>query len=152
TWEHNTAFHTMEGRDKWFPGASDGHCVHSILVHPEDPSCITVAISVGGVLESCDRGKSWTYRNSGMKAYFMPNHDDPITQDPHVVARVPSDPNILRQQTHCGIFKSEDGGRTWLDLSKAKGVKSPFGWGVVIDEKNADVAYALPAKSDETRV
>jgi photosystem II stability/assembly factor-like uncharacterized protein len=152
TWIHNQALHKMEGRDRWFPGASDGHCVHSILVHPENTDHITIGISVGGVLESHDRGKSWKYCNSGMKAYFMPDHDDPIAQDPHLVARSASDPNILWQQNHCGIFKSEDSGKTWQDLSKAKGVKSPFGWGVVIDEKNANIAYTVPAQSDETRV
>jgi photosystem II stability/assembly factor-like uncharacterized protein len=152
TWHHNEALHKMEGREKWFAAATEAHCVHSILVNPENEDHITIGISVGGCLESTDRGESWRYCNSGMKAYFMPNHDDPITQDPHLVARAPSDPLVLWQQNHCGIFKSEDGGKTWLDLSKAKGVKSPFGWGVVVDDKNADVAYTLPALSDESRV
>ncbi|MGZ3651001.1 MAG: WD40/YVTN/BNR-like repeat-containing protein [Bdellovibrionota bacterium] len=152
TWVHNEALHTMQGREKWFAGASGGHCVHSILVHPENPDHIVIGISVGGVLESTNRGKSWEYRNDGMQAYFMPDPNDPVVQDPHLVARAPSDPQILWQQNHCGIFKSENGGKSWSDLSKAKGLKTPFGWGVVIDDKDANVAYTVPAQSDETRV
>lgn len=152
TWEHNSALHTMQGRDKWFAAATDAHCVHSILVHPENPEEITIGISVGGVLHSKDRGRSWSYANQGMKAYFMPNPDDPVTQDPHIVKRAKGDPSVLWQQNHCGIFKSENGGESWTDLSKAKGLKTPFGWAVVIDDKNPNTAYTVPAKSDETRV
>lgn len=152
TWTHNTALHTMEGRDRWFAAATESHCVHSISVNPDNHDEIVVGISVGGVLISKDRGKSWIYGNSGMKAYFMPDHNDPIVQDPHIVKRARSDSRILWQQNHCGIFKSEDGGASWTDLSKAKGVKTPFGWGVVVDDNDANTAYTLPAQSDETRV
>lgn len=152
SWEHNTALHNMHGRDKWFAAATESHCVHSISVHPSNQNQLVIGISVGGVLVSNDRGKSWDYGNSGMKATFMPNPDDPIVQDPHIVKRAKSNPEILWQQNHCGIFKSENGGKNWMDLSKAKGLKTPFGWGVVIDDKDANTAYTVPALSDESRV
>lgn len=152
TWTHNTALHTVEGRDRWFAAATESHCVHSICVNPQNQDEIVIGISVGGVLVSRDRGRSWAYGNSGMKATFMPDPNDPVVQDPHIVKRARSNPAVLWQQNHCGIFKSENGGSQWIDLSKAKGLKTPFGWGVVVDENDADVAYTLPAQSDETRV
>jgi photosystem II stability/assembly factor-like uncharacterized protein len=152
TWEHNTALHAMPGREKWMSAAMEAHCVHSILVNPENENHITIAISVGGVLQTRDRGKTWAYKNKGLKAYFMPDPDEEITQDPHMVVRAPGDARVLWQQNHCGIFKSEDGGESWIDLSKAKGLKTPFGWGIVVDDKDAGTAYTVPAHSDETRV
>lgn len=69
-----------------------------------------------------------------------------------MVEMAPSNPKVLWQQNHCGIFKSENGGKAWQDLSKAKGLKSPFGWAVVVDEKDPQTAYTTPALSDELRV
>ncbi len=152
TWALNESFYSMPGRDKWFAGGTEGSCLHSICINPENPDHIIGAVSVGGCMESKDRGKTWNYLNSGLKAYFMPDPNDPITQDPHLVAMAPSDPNILWQQNHCGIFKSDNAGKQWSDLSKTKGLKSAFGWAVVVDEKDPQVAYTIPALSDESRV
>ena len=152
TWNLNEGFNKVEGRDKWFGGGTDGSCLHSISIDPRDDNRIIVGISVGGVIETKDRGKTWKYCNSGLKATFMPDPNDPIVQDPHLVERAKSNPDILWQQNHCGIFKSENGGSQWQDLSKAKGLKSAFGWAVVVDEKDANVAYTIPALSDETRI
>lgn len=152
TWTLNEHFNKIDGRDKWFGGGTDGHCLHSILIDPRNDNHIVVGISVGGTIETKDRGKTWNYCNSGLKANFMPDPNDPIVQDPHLIERSKSNPDILWQQNHCGIFKSEDAGKTWADLSKAKGLTSAFGWAIEIDEKDANTAYTIPALSDETRV
>ncbi|MGE0633874.1 MAG: WD40/YVTN/BNR-like repeat-containing protein [Pseudobdellovibrionaceae bacterium] len=152
SWTLLPGFYNIDTRDRWVSGGTEGACAHSILINPEDDNNMIVGISVGGVLETKDRGKTWKYITKGMKAYFMPNPDEEVTQDPHLVERAPSNPNVLWQQNHCGIYKSENGGQDWKELNKAKGVKSAFGWAVAIDEKNADIAYTIPALSDETRV
>lgn len=152
TWHLNEGFWKVEGRDKWFGGGTDGTCLHSIMVHPENDDHLIGAVSVGGVLESKNRGKSWQYINKGLRADFMPDPADLIVQDPHLVEMSPSDPKVLWQQNHCGIFKSENGGELWQDLSKSKGLKSAFGWAVAVDEKNPKIAYTVPALSDEIRV
>jgi photosystem II stability/assembly factor-like uncharacterized protein len=152
-WKLNEPLFNQEGKDKWFSGGAEGgSCLHSILVDPRDDDHLIAAISVGGVLQTYDRGKTWSYQNSGLKAYFMPDHNDPISQDPHLVEMAPSNPEVLWQQNHCGIFKSDNSGKAWQDLSKSKGLQSAFGWAVVIDEEDAEVAYTIPALSDETRV
>lgn len=152
TWTLNQAFQTMEGRDKWFGGGADGTNLHSILVHPENDDHLILAVSVGGVIETKDRGRSWKYINKGLRANFMPDAEDPVVQDPHLVEMAPADPNVLWQQNHCGIFKSEDCGQNWINLSANKGVQSSFGWAIVPDEKDPKVAYTIPALSDETRI
>lgn len=152
TWTLNEAFEKMENRDKWFGGGTEGTCVHSILVNPENDNHIIMGISVGGVVETKDRGKTWKNINKGLSAEFMPNPEDPVVQDPHLIETSRANFNMLWQQNHCGIFKSENAGQQWQNLSKAKGLKSPFGWAIAVDEKDADIAYTIPAYSDETRV
>ncbi len=152
TWHLVESLHTFPTRDKWFGAGTDGTALHSILVDPRDDKHITIGISVAGCLESRDRGKTWKYVNKGLQANYLPDPNAEAGQDPHLVERSQSEPDVLWQQNHCGIFKSEDNGQTWKDLSKAKGVKSAFGWAVVVDETDAKVAYTIPALSDETRV
>lgn len=152
TWQLNQGLHHMEEKEKWMAGGTEGSCVHSILINPENQKHITIGISVAGVLESRDGGKKWQYKNNGLKANFLPDVNSQVGQDPHLVERALSNPDILWQQNHCGIFKSEDCGHSWQDFSSAKGVKSPFGWAVVIDDQDENTVYTIPALSDETRV
>lgn len=142
----------VHGKDKWFGAGTDAHCLHSILIDPNDDKHILVGVSVAGMLETRDRGETWVYANKGLSAEYLPDKNAEVGQDPHVAVMSASDPNVLWQQNHCGIYKSTDMGQTWQDLSKAKGVKSAFGFGIVVDESNPDVAYTVPAASDVVRV
>lgn len=151
-WMMNEGFNQVDGRERWFGGGTDGTALHSILINPENENHLIIAISVGGCLESKDRGTTWSYINDGLQADFMPDKDDPVVQDPHLVQMSKSSSNILWQQNHCGIFKSDNYGKNWQNLSKAKGIKSAFGWAILVDEANPNIAYTIPALSDETRV
>jgi photosystem II stability/assembly factor-like uncharacterized protein len=152
SWSLCEGLSNVHSKDKWFSGGTDASCLHSLIVDPKNDNHIIIGISVAGCLETKDRGKNWKYINKGLNAEFLPEKDSEVGQDPHMVIAAPSDANILWQQNHCGIFKSEDMGQTWKDLSKAKGVKTAFGWGIVADEKNPQIAYTVPAQSDETRL
>jgi len=152
TWTPNESLENIKGQDQWFGGGVDDTCLHSIIIHPEDLNRIMIGISVAGCIETKDRGLTWQYMNKGMKARYLPDENAEIGQDPHLLKAAPSDSNILWQQNHCGIFISRDFGGSWVDLSKKPGLKSSFGWGVQVDEKNPDIAYTIPALSDELRV
>ena len=150
-WNLCEGLYRVPGKDKWFGAATDAHCLHSLMIDPADDQHILVGISVAGMLETRNGGATWKYINKGMKADFLPDPDNEVGQDPHMTVMAPSDPNVLWQQNHCGLFKSEDMGQSWADLSKAKGVKSAFGWGIVVDEEDAKTAYTVPAASDVNR-
>lgn len=152
SWTFLESFHRTPGREKWMGAGTDASCLHSLMIHPENPNHFTVGVSVAGALESKDRGKTWKYINKGMKANYLPDPDVEVGQDPHKIVMAPSNPKVLWQQNHCGVFKSEDGGQSWQDLSKAKGLKSAFGWAVAVDEQDPRVAYVIPALSDEVRI
>lgn len=151
TWNLCEGIYKVPGRDKWFGGATDAHCLHALMIDPNDDDHIIVGISVAGMLETRDGGKSWKYINKGMRAEFLPEPESDVGQDPHMAVMAPSNSNVLWQQNHCGIFKSEDMGQNWINLSKAKGLKTAFGWGVAVDEKDENIAYTVPAFSDENR-
>jgi photosystem II stability/assembly factor-like uncharacterized protein len=63
----------------------------------------------------------------------------------------PSSPDRLWQQNHCGIWRSDDGARTWVEVSEPEG-PARFGFPVAVHEKNPDTAWVVPAASDEKRV
>lgn len=152
TWSLCEGFDSVPKRDQWFGAGTDDHCLHSIVVDPEDDNHLIVGVSVAGVLVSRDRGKSWHYSNKGLTANYLPDQDAEVGQDPHLVVQAPSNPEVLWQQNHCGIFRSDDGGDTWRDFSKGRGLKSAFGFAIAVDESDEDVAYTVPATSDENRI
>jgi len=106
---------------------------------------------VAGVFESKDGGKSWDGRNKGLIAEFLPDHNAEYGHDPHILVACPSNPDVMWQQNHCGIFKTTDGALTWQDVSdKDKGVY--FGFAIAVDSENPDQAWVVPGDSDEIRV
>ncbi len=151
TWSICLGLDTVRGKDKWFGAGTDAHCLHSILVDPDDFDHLLVGISVAGMLESSDRGHTWRYINKGLSAEYLPDKESEVGHDPHLTVMSASEPSVLWQQNHCGLFKSDDMGRNWHDLSKADGLMSAFGWAVAVDEEDADVAYTVPAESDINR-
>ena len=62
-----------------------------------------------------------------------------------------SQPDILWQQHHCGIFRSTDGGLHWQDITDPNGLAN-YGFALAIDHDNPLRAWVIPAESDRIRV
>ncbi|MCY4465346.1 MAG: glycosyl hydrolase [Chloroflexi bacterium] len=139
------------GNSQWFGGGRDYPGICAIQIDPRDSRRITVGISVGGVYVSEDGGKSWQVRNRGLYADYLPEHDAEVGQDPHIVLASPSNPDVLWQQNHCGIFRSSDAGRQWQDISDPEG-PAGFGFALALDAQDENVAWVAPAVSAEYRV
>ncbi len=152
TFELNRALWEHPSRNNaWFGGGRDEAGIHSIIVDPADSDHIYVGVSVAGVFETMDGGKSWVPRNKGLKAEFLPNPEAEVGHDPHLLVACPSQPAMMWQQNHCGIFKSEDGSQTWSEVSEKDGPAN-FGFAIAVDGKNGQRAWVVPAVSDEKRV
>ena len=121
-----------------------------MVVDPRREQHVFVGISVAGVFETEDSGMSWEVRNKGLRADFLPNPYAEIGHDPHILVAAPSNPDVLWQQNHCGIFRSTDGAKTWQDISQPNG-PARFGFGITVAEDNPDQAWVCPANSDTTR-
>lgn len=144
-WDHPTR------TDGWFGGGRDNPGIHSINVDPRDNDHFYIGISCAGVFETKDGGASWSIANQGLKADYLPDPDAEVGQDPHLVVISPSEPDVMWQQNHCGIFMTEDGAEHWKDVSQKDG-PAYFGFAVAVDEKKPKTAWVVPGISDEVRV
>jgi len=139
-----------ERQEWWFGGGRDFPGLCSICVDPRDSKHVLVGISVGGVYETHDDGKTWEARNKGLSADFLPEPQAEFGHDPHFILTSPSNPDVVWQQNHCGIFRSTDGAKNWQDISQ-KGTPAYFGFALALDEKDADTAWVVPAIDAEYR-
>ena len=152
TWELCEGLWNHPDRLRWFGGGSDQPALHSIVVDPRDSNRVLVGVSCGGVWESLDAGTTWTVRAKGMIANFMPpdRAEDQTIQDPHLVVACPSSPDHLWTQHHCGIWKSDDGAKSWQEIKEAG--PSTFGFAVAVHPDDPKTAWFVPAISDEHRI
>ena len=146
-WNHPS----RENRNQWFATGSKYPFLHSIQVNPLDPEHIYVAISCAGVFESKDKGKNWTVQNKGLEAAYLPRPDVEIGHDPHLLLIHPKQPNVLWQQNHCGVFRTEDGANAWIKCTSEEALPH-YGFPIAIDEEDPLKAWVIPAESDERRI
>ncbi len=69
-----------------------------------------VGISAVGTFETRDGGASWSTRNQGVRADFLPDKYPEFGQCVHKIGRAAGEPTLLYQQNHCGVYRSNDGG------------------------------------------
>jgi hypothetical protein len=156
--DSGSSFELMSGlwnhpsrKKHWFGGGRDHPGIHSILVDPRNNDHIYIGISCAGVFETHDGGKQWEARNKGLRADFLPDPNSDIGQDPHLVVACKSNPDVMWQQNHCGIFKTINGGADWIDVSE-QGGPANFGFAIAVDDHDPNRAWIVPAVSDEIRV
>ena len=139
-------------REKWEPGAG-GMCCHSIQLDPSDPNRMYIAISAAGTFRTDDGSESWSPANKGVAADFFPEPDNfpEVGQCVHKLLLHPARPDRLWQQNHCGVYRSDDRGETWERLD-GNGLPSGFGFPLVLDPRDPDVAFVIPEEGAENRV
>ena len=93
---------------QWFGAGKDHPFIHTIEVDPRDSQHVYIAVSCAGVFESLDGGKSWHPKNKGLIAAYLPNPGVEVGHDPHSMKICPANPDVIWQQNHCGIFRSEE--------------------------------------------
>jgi photosystem II stability/assembly factor-like uncharacterized protein len=135
-------------RKHWQPGAG-GLMVHTIILDPRDSNRMFVGISAAGCFRTDDDGKTWRAMNKGVRADFLPEKFPVAGQCLHRMAMDPKHPDSLYQQNHCGMYRSEDAGASWTDISK--GLPSRFGFPIVAHPRESGVIFLVPEKSDNFR-
>ncbi len=129
----------------WMPGAG-GMCLHTILLHPQKPERITVAISAAGAFRSDDHGVSWQAINRGLYSEQIPNPQAEVGHCVHRLAAHPSRPDVLFMQKHWDVMRSDDGGDTWREISG--NLPSDFGFPIAVNSHEPETLYVVPIKSD----
>ncbi len=152
TWTMVRSLWDLDERSQWMGAGMDYAGIHSICVDPRDPDHITVGVSIGGVYDSTDGGKTWKAKCSGLRAEYMPPEqaEDPAAQDPHLIAQCPSDPDTIWTQHHNGVFVTRNGCDQWDEISDID--PSTFGFTVAVHPKDGDTAWLVPGIKDELRI
>jgi len=148
TWTPVEGLLAHEHRPKWQPGGG-GLCLHTIVLDPENRDRTLIAISAAGVYRTDDGGRTWTARNNGIRAEFMPDKFPEFGQCVHKVVHHPARPQRLFLQNHWGLYRSEDWGDSWQDI--ANGVPSDFGFAMQMHPHDQNTVYIVPLQSDEFR-
>jgi photosystem II stability/assembly factor-like uncharacterized protein len=147
TWEPNRGLLDHPTRERWLPGAGGMSC-HSVQLDPDDPDRMYVGITSAGVFRSDDGGGTWIPRNKNVAADFLADPYSEVGQCPHKVLLHPARPDRLWQQNHFGVYRSDDRGESWVRLD-GNGLPSAFGFPLMLDPEDPDMAFVIPEKSPE---
>jgi photosystem II stability/assembly factor-like uncharacterized protein len=143
-------YETRDGGATWQSlvklSKDDDMIVDEIVVDRVDPQTIFVGTWVvdhpdGGLFISHDSGKTWT-SIAAMKG-----------QSVRALAQAPSNPRILTAGTLRGVFRSEDGGVQWKQISPLGSLELHEVESVAVDPKEPGTIYAgtwhLPWKTTD---
>ena len=147
SWRQVEGLRNHPTRPKWNPGGA-GLILHSLIPHPRDPKQIWVGISAAGVFYTADGGGTWEPRNRGTRADFNPEDQryPEFGQCVHCVVMAPGTPDRLYQQNHCGMYRSESGGKEWDSIET--GLPSSFGFPAAAHPRDRDTLYLVPLNGD----
>ncbi|HVU96556.1 MAG TPA: hypothetical protein VHE34_15110 [Puia sp.] len=138
-------------------GLKDSRHIARIVVHPKDPDIAWVAVlghlfgpnTERGVYKTSDGGKSWrrvlfVNDQTGCSDVVMePGNPSVLYAGMWHVKRTPY--SMESGGEGSGLYKSTDGGETWTELSKKKGLPKGV-WGVVnvaVSATNPDKVFAM---------
>jgi photosystem II stability/assembly factor-like uncharacterized protein len=144
-WSEVAGLRTHPTASGWQPGAG-GMAVHTILVHPDDPQRIHVAISAAGVFRTDDGGATWRPSNRGLHSEGIPDGDAEVGHCVHRIARHPSRPDVLFMQKHWDVMRSDDDGDSWTEVSG--NLPTDFGFPIAVHAHEPETIYVVPITSD----
>jgi photosystem II stability/assembly factor-like uncharacterized protein len=148
TWRVVEGWNENPLRTTWCPPEDqtpDGSILHSILVHPRDPTHLYVGCSGGGSFESTDGGARWRPLNQGVEASFQPDPYPEFGQDPHCMALHPLRPDRLYQQNHCGIYRLDRPSDVWERIGRAMPADvGDIGFPIVLHPRDPDTIWVFP--------
>jgi photosystem II stability/assembly factor-like uncharacterized protein len=143
-------YESTDGGGSWHRLAkldsADGLILDNMVVDAANPALIYVAgwragASGGGLWVSRDAGRTWS-ENAGMKGRSI-----------RAFVQAPSDATILVAGTLQGVFRSNDAGATWKQISPPDSHEIHEVESLAVDPANPDVIYAgtwhLPWKTTD---
>ena len=141
TWEHVPGLTNHPTRSEWQPG-NGGLILHSIVPHRTEPARLWVGISAVGAFETRDGGLTWETRNRGVRVGFAPEKYPDFGQCVHKLVMAADGGEHLYQQNHCGVYRSNDGGQHWEEVTT--GLPSEFGFPMAAHPRDPMTVWTIP--------
>jgi photosystem II stability/assembly factor-like uncharacterized protein len=160
-------------RKYWYPTGGGASSLHSIEVDPRDANVVYASIASGGTYLSRDGGETWTicshnaiattpearamieaFANMDLGPNFeVPEGVDPAAADEFHKFRIDrKNPDRLWGQAHIGVFRSDDQGAHWQDVTA--GLPSFHGFPLAVTKQGPDFVFVVPLEfqADNFRV
>jgi photosystem II stability/assembly factor-like uncharacterized protein len=145
TWHELSGLRGHGSGPRWQPGAG-GMCLHTILLDPNHPDRIFIAISAAGAFRTDDSGKTWKPINRGLKSNTIPDGAAEVGHCVHRIAMHRSRPDVLFMQKHWDVMRSDNGGESWQEISG--NLPTDFGFPIDVHSHEPETVYVVPIKSD----
>jgi len=145
TWHELSGLRGHGSGPHWQPGAG-GMCLHTILLDPNHPDRIFIAISAAGAFRTDDSGKTWKPINRGLKSNTIPDGAAEVGHCVHRIAMHRSRPDVLFMQKHWDVMRSDNGGESWQEISG--NLPTDFGFPIDVHAHEPETVYVVPIKSD----
>jgi photosystem II stability/assembly factor-like uncharacterized protein len=167
TWTVHPGYLTAPGKEvrygDWGFGTT-GNALHGIHIDPKDPKRMLLVSSTNhGAVRTADGGETWEYARQGVfESCPMAEHSDlnrPTNDDErrkvveqhlaevhactHRIGISPADPHVLYRQQHCGVYRSDDFGASWQDISE--GLPTRHGFPLAVHPQDVNTAFVVPA-------
>jgi photosystem II stability/assembly factor-like uncharacterized protein len=130
---------------QWAPGAG-GMGLHTILIDPQTPSRMYIAISAAGAFRTDDAGLTWKPINRGLRSQYIPDPEAEVGHCVHRIAMHPSRPDVLFMQKHWDVMRSDNAGDSWYEVSG--NLPTDFGFPIEVHAHEPETIYVVPIKSD----
>jgi photosystem II stability/assembly factor-like uncharacterized protein len=148
SWEAVSGLNEHPTRTTWEP-SKGCFAVHSICIDPQQPDHLVVAVSAGGVYRSDDGGTSWQPANVGVRAENLPERYPETGHNVHRIVMHPRLPQRFYRQCYNGVYRSDDGARSWTEITA--NLPGDFGYGLVVDPHDPDTAFQIPESGSHLR-
>jgi photosystem II stability/assembly factor-like uncharacterized protein len=145
TWPELPGLRTHRSGAAWQPGAG-GMCLHTIVLDPNHPNRIYIAISAAGAFRSDDAGATWKPINQGLKSGQIPDPNAEVGHCVHRIAMHKARPNVLFMQKHWDVMRTDDAGELWTEVSG--NLPTDFGFPIDVHAHEPNTVYVVPIKSD----
>jgi hypothetical protein len=145
SWHELAGLREQGSGPQWQPGAG-GMCLHTIVLDPQHPDRIFVAISAAGVFRTDDGGLSWRPVNKGLLSDGIPSPAAEVGHCVHNLAMHPARPDTLFMQKHWDVMRSDDAGENWHEISG--NLPTDFGFPITVHAHEPETVYVVPITSD----
>jgi len=160
SWQPVDGINRHQTRERWGGTGGGDSCIHSIEIDPRDANRMYVAVSSGGTFKTEDGGQTWNlishtaiqkdersieFTKTIQERFGGPTAPDidPLALDEFHKLRIDrKHPDRLWGQAHVGVFRTDDRGATWHDLTKS--LPSFHGFPIAVTKGREDAAFVVP--------